>query len=367
MSELNLLRTQTEDDLRDVVRQLLARRCSPSAVVAMYDGDRSIVDGLWSALSVDLGLGGLLISEANGGAGASAREAAVVLEELGRAVAPVPFLTSSVLAVAVLNEAAHAALLRELATGESTAALVVPWSIGPAGRIPTVDVDASGEISGTITSVAGAIDADLLLVPVLSDGTVVVHVVSAQDARIDPVTSLDMSRQVAHVTFDRVAGEVVLHDAEPAIRRALTLTAALLASEQVGVAQQCLQNTVDYLGQRRQFGRAVGGFQAVKHRLADLFSGVEVASAAAAYAAATISDDDGSGDREVAAGVAQAYCSDLAVLAAEEAVQLHAGIGMTWEHSAHLYLKRAKSDQLALGTSGAHGAFVATLVDLPIG
>lgn len=363
MNELNLLRTEYEDDLRTTVRQLLARRCEPPAVAAMYDGDRTIVDGLWRSLSVDLGLGGLLVPEDHGGAGAGAREAAVVIEELGRAVAPVPFLTSAVLAVELLTQAGDAALLQQLAAGDRTAALVVPLSTGPAGSIPTVDIDDSGLISGTINSVAGVIEADLLLVPVAAMDGLAIHAISAKDARIEPIISLDMTRQVASVTFDRSPGSLVLTDAEPAARRALTVAAALLASEQVGVAKWCLRSTVDYLGLRRQFGRAVGGFQALKHRMADLYSGVEAGSAAASYAAAAISANDD--DSLIAAAVAQAYCSDLAVLAAEEAIQLHAGIGMTWEHPAHLYLKRAKADQLALGTPGAYGAILASMVDLP--
>jgi len=120
---------------------------------------------------------------------------------------------------------------------------------------------------------------------------------------------------------------------------------------------------VAYLKVRRQFGRVVGGFQAIKHRLADLYAAVESASAAAQYAAATHAAGDP--DAPVATAFAQSYCSDLAVLAAEEAVQLHGGIGMTWEHPAHLYLKRAKADQIALGTPGRHRARLATLVDLP--
>lgn len=363
MSELNLLRTETEDDLRTTVRQMLVRRCDPSTVAAMYDGDRSVADELWKALARDLGLSGLLVSERHGGAGAGAREAAVVIEELGRAVAPVPFLTSSVLAATLLGETDDPALLQGLASGDQTAALVVPLSTGPAGRIPTVEIDSSELISGTITSVAGVLEADLLLVPVSARGVISIRIVSVRDARIDPVTSLDMTRQIADVTFDRAAGALVLDDAEAAVRHALTMAAAMLASEQVGLAKWCLRSTVEYLGHRRQFGRSVGGFQAIKHRMADLYSGVQAGSAAASYAAVSISARDH--ESQVAAAVAQAYCSDLAVLAAEEAVQLHAGIGMTWEHPAHLYLKRAKADQMAFGTPESHGTLLASLVELP--
>jgi alkylation response protein AidB-like acyl-CoA dehydrogenase len=214
-------------------------------------------------------------------------------------------------------------------------------------------------LSGTVTSVAGAVEADVLLV--LAGGAL--YAVPATEATVTPVISLDMSRQLADVSLVGASGTMVVTDAEPAVRRALDAGAALLASEQLGVARWCLETTVAYLKVRKQFGRVVGGFQALKHRLADLYTGVESAAAAARYAAATLAEHDT--DAPVAAALAQAYCSDLAVLAAHETVQLHGGIGMTWEHPAHLYLKRAKSDQIALGTAGRHRARLAELVDLP--
>ncbi|MBF9069188.1 acyl-CoA dehydrogenase family protein [Streptacidiphilus fuscans] len=359
MSDVNLLYTEVEDDLRATVRKLLTDRCDPARVTALYDGDRSIVDGLWRALGAELGLAGLLVAEEHGGAGASAREAAVVLEELGRAAAPVPFLTSAVIATLVLRDSEDGTgLLGELASGERTAALAVPLSLAPHAALPAVSVP-DGRLTGTVTSVAGAIEADVLLV--LADGAV--YAVPAAEAVVTPVISLDMTRQLADVRLDGAVGTRVVADAETAVRDALAAGAALLASEQVGVAQWCLETTVAYLKERKQFGRAVGGFQALKHRLADLATGVESATAAARYAAATLAAGDD--DLLVASSVAQAYVSDLAVFAAEEAVQLHGGIGMTWEHPAHLYLKRAKADQIALGTAGAHRARLAELVDLP--
>jgi alkylation response protein AidB-like acyl-CoA dehydrogenase len=361
MSDLDLLYTDVEDDLRSSVRDLLADRCDPTAVIAVYDGDRSLVDGLWKSLAVELGLAGLLVPEERGGAGASAREAAVVLEELGRAAAPAPFLTSAVVATTVLRDA-EGDLLASLAAGERTAALAVPLSTAPDGVIPAMRVDADGRLTGTVTSVAGALEADVLLVPATTADGLAVYAVPAA-ASVTPVVSLDMTRQLADVTLDAVGGELVLADAEPAVRRALEAGAALLASEQLGVAQWCLDTTLAYLKERRQFGRVVGGFQALKHRLADLYTGVESARAAARHAAAALAVDDP--DIPVATAVAQAFCSDLAVTAAEEAIQLHGGIGMTWEHPAHLYLKRAKADQIAFGTPGAHRARLAGLVDLP--
>ncbi len=364
MSDLDLLYTDVEEDLRASVRGLLRDSCDARSVTAMYDGDRSVAGPLWKALSVDLGLAGLLVPEERGGQGATAREAAVVLEELGRAVAPVPFLTSAVVATSLLLEA-DSPLVAELASGERTAALAVPWSTAPDGdlRAPRLD---DGRVTGVVTSVAGALEADTLLVPVAGPSGLSVYSVSlsagASGAAVTPVVSLDMSRQLADVGLDGAPAGLVLADAEPALRRALDAGAALLASEQLGLARWCLETTIAYLKERRQFGRVVGGFQALKHRLADLYTGVESAAAAARYAAATLAAGDP--DVPVAASVAQSYCSDLAVWAAEEAVQLHGGVGMTWEHPAHLYLKRAKSDQIALGTPGRHRARLGTLVDL---
>jgi alkylation response protein AidB-like acyl-CoA dehydrogenase len=177
------------------------------------------------------------------------------------------------------------------------------------------------------------------------------------------VTSLDMTRPLADVRLAGAPSRVVADDAAGPLRGCLLTGAALLAAEQVGIAAWCLEATVAHLRERRQFGRVVGGFQALKHRLADLYAEVEGATAAARYAVAALvaGDPDGA----VAVVVAQSYCADVAVHAAEEAVQLHGGLGMTWEHPAHLHLKRAKADQLLLGTPEAHRARLAHLVDLP--
>lgn len=366
--DLHLLYTDVEDDLRAAVRHLLAARCTPEAVTAAYDGDRSLTAPLWRALTGELGLAGLLVPEHLGGAGASAREAAVVLEELGRAVAPVPFWESAVVATSVLLAAPDSApqreLLARLAAGEQTAALLVPLPTAP--HAPLTGLVVEGErVSGTVTSVAGALDADVLLVPLASADGIALVAVEASLATITPVVSLDMSRPLADVTLDGVPiGEALIGPgAEDAVRRGLGAGAALLASEQLGVAQWCLTTTTAYLKERRQFGRVLGGFQALKHRLADVYVLVESANAAARYAAAALAEGDP--DTAVATAVAQAYCSDVAVRAAEEMVQLHGGIGMTWEHPAHLYLKRAKADSIAAGTAGAHRAQLSGLVSLP--
>ena len=361
-AELDLLYTDIEDDLRETVRGALSDRCDPAAVAALYDGERDLVPTVWKVIGSDIGLTGLLVPEDRGGAGGSAREAAVVLEELGRAVAPVPYLTSAVVATSVLL-ATRSDLVSPLASGELVAALAVPLSTGPDGPVPMVRADADGRLSGAVTSVAGAQDADVLLVPVAGAVGTALYAVPADRARVTPVVSLDMTRQLGDVSFAGAHGELVVADGESAVRDGLRAGAALLASEQLGLARACLDMTVAHVTTRRQFGRPVGSFQALKHRLAELATQIDAGTAGARHAAAALAAGDA--DLPIATAVAQAFCSDLAVLAAEEAVQLHGGIGMTWEHPAHLYLQRAKADQLAFGSPGAHRARLADLVGLP--
>ena len=365
-ADVNLLYTDVEESVRDSLRGLLTARCTPENVVALYDGKRDLVPELWRSVAAELGLAGLLIPDEHGGAGASAREAAVVLEELGRFAAPVPFLTSSVIASTALLHCRDHALLPSLAAGDRTAALVVAHSTSANSFRPVVGLDGQGRLSGRVTNVAGALEADVLLVPVDTGDGVELHVVEPASAGIEPVTSLDMTRQLADVELSGATSTWIVGDAdgESAVRAALQLGTALLASEQLGVAQWCLDTSVAYLRERKQFGRAVGGFQAIKHRLADLYVAVESARATARYAAATAATDDP--DWLVAASLAKAFCSEVSVKAAEECVQLHAGIGMTWEYPAHLYLKRAKASQIALGTPGTHRQMLGELVNLPV-
>ncbi|MFE7422685.1 acyl-CoA dehydrogenase family protein [Rhodococcus sp. NPDC057529] len=365
MNTADLLYSDTEDALRDSVRRLLADRCSHELVVGAYDGTPADFSGVWKSLAVELGLAGLLVPEELGGAGASAREAAVVMEEIGRAVAPVPYLSSAVLATVALLTAGDTETVGVLADGTTTGALTVGLATAPGRFTPAVRRDGDS-LTGTVTGVAGAAEADILIVPVEGPDGLELHTVPAGTAgvTVTPVLALDMTRPLSDVAFDAAASIRIDHgNAADAVQEALVLGAALLASEQLGLAQWCFETTLAYVKDRTQFGRAVGSFQAIKHRLADLWLEVTSAAAAARYAADTAARGDA--DAEVAAAVAQAYCSGVAVHAAEECVQLHGGIGMTWEYPAHLYLKRAKSDQLAFGTAYRHRAHLAGLIDLP--
>jgi alkylation response protein AidB-like acyl-CoA dehydrogenase len=353
----DLLYSEEEEALRAAVRDLLTDHCDPAGVIARIESEAPHDLALWKSLTDGMGLAGLLVPEELGGQGATHREAAVVLEELGRAVAPVPYLTSAVVATEALLATGAGDLLGELATGRRIGALAVGLHVAPGGALKTVRVE-NGTLHGELTGIADAAVADVLLVPADDGG---LYAVESDAVTVTPQVSLDLTRPLATATLDGAPGRR-LGDAETAVRRALRAGAGLLASEQLGVADWALTETVRYLKERKQFNRPVGGFQALKHRLAQLWLEVVNLRAAARGAADALSTGQ---DAEVAVAVAQAYAAPVAVRAAEEAVQLHGGIGMTWEHPAHLYLKRAKADSIAHGTPGAHREELAELVDLP--
>ncbi|AZP16127.1 acyl-CoA dehydrogenase family protein [Streptomyces aquilus] len=352
----DLLYSEEEEALRSAVRDLLADHCDAPGVIARTESDAPHDLAAWKALTDGMGLAGLLVPEAQGGQGATHREVAVVLEELGRAVAPVPYLTSAVVATEALLELGDEALLAELAAGRRIGALAVALNVAAGGAYKVVRHE-GGALHGELTGVADAAVADVLLVPADDGG---LYAVDAADATVTPQVSFDLTRPLATVTLNGAPGRL-LGDAEPAVRRALRTGAGLLASEQLGLADWVLTETVRYLKERKQFNRPVGGFQALKHRLAQLWLEVVNLRAAARNAADALTTGT---DADVAVAVAQAYAAPVAVHAAEEALQLHAGIGMTWEHPIHLYLKRAKSDSIAYGTAGVHREALAGLVDL---
>ena len=364
--------------------------------LARIESAQTYDDKLWQAVAADLGCAGLLISERDGGAGASYREAAAAAEALGSFVAPVPFLGSAVVATAALLSIAAgvsassatpftpakaaADLLGRMADGGVTAALAVPFATGPGSAFPAAvrlagprpgDATAGvARLRGMVSGVADALPAGVLLVPAdgVPHGLYLVDM-SAPGVAKAPVTSLDMTRQLCDLSFDDAPGTLIASGpaATRALDAALTAGAGILAAEQIGLAQRCLDMTVAYVKERRQFARPVGSFQGLKHRLADLWVSVTQARAASRYAAACLASGAGpiSGDAKVAVALAKAYCSEVAVNAAQECVQMHGGIGFTWEHTAHLYLKRAKADSIGFGTADAHRAALASLVNLP--
>ena len=372
----DLLYGEAETELRGAVRALLDDKAAWRDVLARTETGQTYDDKLWRTLGAEVGCAGLLIPEALGGAGASFREVAVVAEELGRAVAPVPFLGSAVMATTALVAAGDMTLLPELASGAITAALAIPFAAGTRTRpVPTVRLDApqGGDgpgdyrLTGVIAGVADALPADVLLVPADSVpyGLYAVRM-GAPGVGKRPLVSLDMTRQLCEVQLDQAPARQVAvgQMAEQAMAAALLAGAGILAAEQFGLAERCLEMTVAYVKERHQFARPIGSFQAIKHRLADLWVSVTQARAAARYAADWLAAGFGP-ETTMAVALAKAACSDTALKAAQETIQLHGGIGFTWEHPAHLYLKRAKADSLALGTADAHRASLDVLANLP--
>jgi len=380
-----LLYGEAEEELRAAVRDLLQERAGWSAVLARTETSEPYDTGLWRVLAAEVGCAGLLIPESHGGAGASYREAAVVAEEAGRAVAPVPYLGSAVVATAAALSAGDAELLSGLADAAVTAALAVPFASKPgvsqpgAGKTSTSPAatvrvappqpgDAPGQarLTGVVAGVADALPASVLLVPAdgVPSGLYAVDA-AAPGLTVAPVVSLDQTRPLADLTLDSVPARPLASgpDAGRAVAAALAAGAAMLAAEQLGVAERCLEMTVAYLKERYQFARPVGSFQALKHRAADLWVAISQARAASRYAAACLADGDA--DAPVAVALAKAACGDAATLAAQECVQLHGGIGFTWEHPAHLYLKRATSSSIGFGTPDWHRASLASLAGLP--
>ncbi len=402
----DLLYSDSERALADSLGSLLADRGGLDKALARIESGQTYDDSLWNSIAADLGCAGLLIPERDGGAGASYREAAAAAEVLGSFVAPVPFLGSAVVATAALLSVAAGApsdaaangagrgsastpftparaaadLLAKMADGGVTAALAIPFASAPGpggGAAFPVSVRVAGSrpadvgtgvarLRGMVTGVADALPAGVLLVP--ADG--VPHALYLVDMAAEgvakaPVTSLDMTRQLCDLSFDDAPATLIAsgQGAERALDAALAAGAGILAAEQVGLAQRCLDMTVAYVCERRQFARPVGSFQGLKHRLADLWVSVTQARAASRYAAACLAT--GSADAKVAVALAKAYCSEVAVNAAQECVQMHGGIGFTWEHTAHLYLKRAKADSIGYGTADAHRAALGSLVNLP--
>jgi alkylation response protein AidB-like acyl-CoA dehydrogenase len=337
MSEL----TEEQRGLRDAVRTLLAKRSDSAAVRRAVEGPLGHDADLWSVLCSQIGVAALAVPERFGGVGAGPREVQIVMEELGRTLTPCPMLTTA-LATAVLltldDEAAAVRLLPRIAEG---AVAAVAWADAEgswgAGAVRVRD----GVLAGEAHYVLDGDIAEILLV--VADGAV--YEVDPSAAQRLHTPTMDLTRRLARVRLDDVPGERVgPPDAAAELTRALDAAIVALAAEQVGAAAQALYSTVEYSKLRYQFGRPIGGFQALKHRMADLHVALEAARSAA-YAA---------GAGALHPSVAKAYCSEAFEVIAGEMIQLHGGIAITWEHDAHLYFKRAHGSGALFGSPHAH-------------
>ncbi|MEU8481975.1 acyl-CoA dehydrogenase family protein [Streptomyces sp. NPDC048641] len=370
--------TAEQDEIRRTLHELMNKRCGPEDVKAAVGTPAGYDPALWSALGGELGLPGLALPEQYGGVGCGVTELALACEESGRALAPSPLLATAALAaplvLALGTEAQRAELLPRIASGALTATLVVPgqglatalgltgdnrgdWSGGGrAGGVQARQGDqGSWRLYGQADQVLDGHSAGLLIVAAHTGGfarsRTLLFLVrgDAQGIARTRQTSLDETRPRARVELRDVDAELLGSGEGGEVAGALAAVgdaaATVLAAEAVGAAERALERTVEHVRQREQFGRPIGSFQAVKHRLADVYVQVQAARSAAYYAAWAA----GSGSGERAGGLALAQALEALRTAASEAVQLHGGIGFTWEHDAHLYLKRATGDELLFG------------------
>jgi alkylation response protein AidB-like acyl-CoA dehydrogenase len=364
----SLLYGDDQEALRAVVREILDDLAPWTEVVKGLDQARPYDERLWRQLA-QAGVAGLLIPEEFGGSGAGTVEMAVVVEELGRAAAPVPALTSAVLATTALTSlrgAAVAELLEAMAAGEVSVAPLVPVAAMPdSGWPPDFQLSADGRVTGQLSLVAGVLGCTRLLVPANAGSDPVLLLVEAADAEITTTPSLDMTRPVSRVELKAAPAVTAASgpQSQAALRAGILAATALLASEQLGTAERALEVTCEHLRTRFQFGRALGSYQALRHGAAQLWTDLTGARAVARYAAACLADADP--DAELAAHLAQAVCAEAALHTCESCLQMMGGIGFTWEHPTHLLLKRAAAGLRLFGTPEAHRLAIGRLRDIP--
>lgn len=361
-------------ELGKVVRSFLSDHASEQELRRVIAGDRGWDQKVWTRLAEEIGLQGLAIPEAYGGSGFGLLELGVVFEEMGRALFPSPFLSSIGLAASALlasgDERACVDYLPGIAAGEIVATLALTDETGSwtEDAVTTrAEQDAGAwRVSGIKTYVLDGHTADLLLVVARSAAGVGVFAVepSAEGVTARSLPTVDVTRKQARIELHDAPARLIGADGSgwPAVERALRIGAVLLAAEQVGGSAAVLDMAVDYAKTRHQFGRPIGSFQAVKHQTADMLLRLEAARSGSQYALWSAASD--SKDLPVAAGLAKVYCSEAFTHCAEANLQIHGGIGFTWEHRAHLYLRRAKSTETLFGSPTFHRERLAVLAGI---
>ena len=355
--------SQEQRALRSAVAELMTRHSSEAQVRAQMATDTGLDPTVWGELAA-MGLTGLLIEEEYSGGGAGPVEMGIVMEEMGRALLVSPFLSTAVLVPGLLCEAGDAAerdsVLPRIAAGEliATAAFAEDGS----ARLPSTIATSAGLIGDTwhVTGykhfVLDGLSAQLLYVLATTDAGPGVFAVDAGAAglAVTPLTTLDPTRKQCRLQFVDTPARLIGKPGAgvEVFNAALDRVALALLSEQAGGARRAVEMATEYAKTRYQFGRAIGSFQAVKHMCADMLLEAESVVSAARFAAAAFASQAPSRIADLA--LAQAYCSDAFVYVAATSIQVHGGIGFTWEHPAHLYLRRARSDAQLLGSASWH-------------
>lgn len=374
--------SEEQDELRRAARRFLGSESSEARVRAAMATEQGYDSGVWAQLSEELAWTALTIPEAYGGLGMSYLDLHPLMEEMGRALLCSPFLSTICLGANALilggSEAQKERYLPSIATGETTATLAYAEN----GR-----QNGSDAIQATYRSAGNGYVIDGSKHYVIDGHTADLVIVAARAAQsqgpkgvglfIVPsdapgltrtwTPSMDQTRKLARVELDGVAvpdGSLLGEEAEgwELCERTLDLARIALAAEQVGAAEMCLDMSVEYAKVRKQFGRPIGSFQAIKHKCADMLTMIESARSAAFYASAVAAD--GEADLGEVASSAQAFCSDAFFHCAAETIQIHGGIGFTWEHPAHIYFKRAKAAEVLFGDPSFHRERVAQRMGL---
>jgi len=362
--------TEEQQALRTAVRKFCADNFGEDAARRHMDEDIRYSPAVWRRLGSELGVLGMSVSESDGGVGGSLVDQAVAVEEFGAALASGPLFGTVYLAIPALVAAPSGPvrdeLLAALVEGERTAAFAVADWAGAfdPDRLTVTAADSDGQVtlSGTVDQVVDGDSAEVILLAANGSDGVGLYAVDAVDVQRTPLVTMDLTRPQANLVLDGAPGRRIAgpEDAERVITHALQVGAALLAVEQVGAAQHLLDLSVEYAKSRLQFGRQIGSFQAVKHKLADMLVDLEHARSTAYHAVWSLAD--GSDDPALATSIAQATCSAALSRIAGDSIQVHGGIGFTWEHQAHLYFKRAATDAALLGSAEQHRCRVADLV-----
>ncbi|MDE0802839.1 MAG: acyl-CoA/acyl-ACP dehydrogenase [Acidimicrobiales bacterium] len=371
---MNFAFSEEQEELRNIVRSFLEKKSAEADVREQMETDDGFDPAVWTQMAEQMGLQSLIIPEEFGGSGYSYVELTVVLEEMGRALLCAPYFSTVVLAANTIlqsgDDAAKQALLPGIASGETKATLALTeangrWDEEGIEATATKDGDA-WKISGEKMFVLDGHTADLIIVAAKTGaGTSLFHLNGdAAGLTREALSTMDQTRKQAKLTFADTPATLIGTDGGgwDVLRTVLDLTAVALAAEQVGGAQLVLEQAVQYAKDRVQFGRPIGSFQAIKHKCADMLLEVESAKSAAYYAAwcaAEMNDELPS-----VASLAKAYCSEAYFHASAENIQIHGGIGFTWEHPAHLYFKRAKSSELLFGDPTYHRELLAQRIGI---
>jgi alkylation response protein AidB-like acyl-CoA dehydrogenase len=373
----NFVATPEQRELRDSVRRFLANKSDSAAVRARMDTGEGSDPAVWAQLAGQLGVHALAIDEEYGGLGFGFAELCVVLGELGRAVTVTPFLASVAVAASALANSGDTEAMKTYLPGIAAGETVATLALSDTGADPDLanvtlaasQTGAGWQLSGVKEIVLDGAAADLILVAARTPAGLSLFAVDASATGLTrtPLSVLDLTRKQARIEFAATPARLVGTDggAADGLARTLDLAAVALAAEQTGGAEKCLEMAVDYAKTRYQFGRPIGSYQAITHKCADMLAQVEMAKSACMYAASVADEGTGAADElKIAASVAKAFCSDAYLFCAGENIQIHGGIGFTWEHDAHLYFKRAKSSELMFGDPQYHRNRLAALLEL---